>query len=57
MGSGRGDGDTKSSGLFLAGHEILEAYKVVGGSRLRNAPIATKFYFAAVFLLFLCEFL
>ena len=35
--SGRGDGDTKSSGLILAGNEILEAYKVVGGSRLRLA--------------------
>lgn len=37
MASGRGDGDTKSSGLILAGNEILEAYKVVGGSRLRYA--------------------
>lgn len=34
MASGRADGDTKSSGLVLAGNEILEAYKIVGGSRL-----------------------
>ncbi|KAG0576106.1 hypothetical protein KC19_5G056000 [Ceratodon purpureus] len=34
--SGRGDGDTKSSGLIYAGNEILDAYKVVGGSSSQN---------------------
>lgn len=33
MASGRSDGDTKSSGLILAGNEILDAYKVVGVGR------------------------
>uniref|UniRef100_A0A7I4E781 Nuclear pore protein n=1 Tax=Physcomitrium patens TaxID=3218 RepID=A0A7I4E781_PHYPA len=37
MASGRGDGDTKSSGLIHAGNEILEGFKVVGGSSLPNS--------------------
>jgi len=49
MASGRGDGDTKSSGLNLAGNEILEAYKVVGGSRLRFALVHLKSCYAAVY--------
>ena len=48
MASGRGDGDTKSSGLILAGNEILEAFKVLGGSRLRHAPTTFRSYFTAV---------
>jgi hypothetical protein len=39
MASGRADGDTKSSALILAGNEILDTYKIVGGGRLRSCPL------------------